>query len=84
MGTFYNHLRSLASNCGFTDNDKEIKSQVIQSCVSSKVRQKALQDKLTLEQLLDHARADELSKTQTTEIEKVDNINTMTKRNKTS
>ena len=29
MGTFYTRLRSLASNCGFTDNDKEIKSQII-------------------------------------------------------
>ena len=39
---------------------------------------------MTLADLLDHARADELSESQATEIEKVDNINTMTKRNKTS
>ena len=39
---------------------------------------------MTLADLLDHARADELSESQATEIEKVDNINTMAKRNKTS
>ena len=40
MDTFYTRLHSLASNCGFTDNDKKIKSQIIQSCVSSKLRRK--------------------------------------------
>ena len=33
MDTFYARLYSLASNCSFTDSDKEIKSQTIQSCM---------------------------------------------------
>ena len=45
---FATRLRRKAENCGFTEKDKELKSQIIQGCKSAKLRRKALQDNLNL------------------------------------
>ena len=74
--TFF--LRLLAMNREFADNDREIKTQIVQNCLSHKLRlrMKALQNpKLTLTQLLDAGKAMEMSKSQAETIEEKQNIN---------
>lgn len=67
---FHLRLRELSSNCGFADDDKEIKSQVIQGCYSSRLRRKILQDsEKPLNDILKMARAMELSEQQAGEME---------------
>ena len=51
-------LRQLASTCQFTDIDNEIRTQIIQRCLSTKLREAALRDDaITLTKLLAHGRA---------------------------
>ena len=62
---FYSHLLHIASTCGFTDMNSEIKSQLIAGCKSHKVREKGLANpKLTLTELLTYARTLQLTTTQ--------------------
>ena len=64
-------LKQLAKYCEFDNIEKEIKSQIIQSCLSNKVRRKALRDSdVTLQQILDFARAMDATDSHMTEIEK--------------
>ena len=49
-------LRRLAKHCEFGDVDWEIKSQIVQTCVLEKVREKAFMETVTLEGLLAYAR----------------------------
>jgi hypothetical protein len=50
-------LRHLAQTCEFTDNDREIKKQIIAGCSSNKPRRKALSDdKMKFTDLLQAAR----------------------------
>lgn len=59
---YQTRLRQLAQRCEFEDEDREIKSQIIQSCRSTKLRRRALKDaSLTLEKLLDIERASEVT-----------------------
>ncbi len=44
LDEFVTELRQLSKNCGFTDLDKEILSQVIQHCSSSRFRRRALRE----------------------------------------
>ena len=44
LDTYYTKLKQLAKYCEFDNIEKEIKSQIIQSCLSNKVRRKALRD----------------------------------------
>jgi len=70
MNSYHSRLRQLAAICEFTAVDKEIKSQIIQSCTSQRLRRKALKDStMTLEALLAEARALEISEQQATDIE---------------
>ena len=81
MDTYHSRLRRLAARCEFTDVDKEIKSQIIQSCSSQRLRRKALKDAaMTLQSLLDEARALEVSEKQAIEIESTGNANTVLSR----
>ncbi|KAL3866560.1 hypothetical protein ACJMK2_043849, partial [Sinanodonta woodiana] len=61
---------------------KEIKSQIIQGCLSTRLRRRALREEMDLTHLLTLARAMELSDKQATEIEKSEreNTNVITKR----
>ena len=67
---FATRLRQLASSCEFASVDKKIKSQIILSCSSSRLRRRALREPtITLKSLLDLGRATELSETQASGIE---------------
>ena len=67
---YHTRLRQLSRNCNFYDVDGEIKSQLIQCCVSSRLRRKGLKTPdVSLEQLLDDARALEISEKQASGIE---------------
>ena len=69
---FYTRLRQLASTCQFTDTDNEIRTQIIQRCLSTKLREAALRDDaVTLTKLLDHGRAFKNSTKQASDMEKV-------------
>ena len=62
-----------AENCDFGDKNKEIKSQIIQCCASTRLRRKALREELSLENLIKAARALEISETQASQIENKSN-----------
>ncbi|GFS03525.1 Gag polyprotein [Elysia marginata] len=79
---FHVRLRTQAALCSFTDVDREILAQLIEGVNSSKLRKKALRDRLTLTQFLSEARNEELTEAQTREIERTDQacaINNKTK-----
>ena len=79
---FHTKLRQLSATCEFSDVDKEIKSQIIQGCLSTRLRRRALREEMDLTHLLTLARAMELSDRQATEIEKSEreNANAIMKR----
>src|SRR5664279_1884851 len=63
-------LRSLSKNCEFTNVDAEIKSHVIQTCLSTRLRRRALTDAtLSLQALIDLGRSMETTEKQTKLIE---------------
>ncbi|GFO17915.1 transposon ty3-i Gag-Pol polyprotein [Plakobranchus ocellatus] len=66
---FHVRLRTQAALCSFNDIDREILAQLIEGVTSSKLRRKALRDRLTLSQFIAEARNEELTDTQTKEIE---------------
>ncbi|CAC5399738.1 unnamed protein product [Mytilus coruscus] len=72
IDAFHTKLRQLSVNCEFTDDNQEVKSQIVQGCSSSRLRRKALREDMTLEQLLLSTRALELSEKQANEIEHKD------------
>ena len=81
ISAFHTRLRQLAINCEFADNDREIKTQIVQNCLSHKLRMKALQNpELTLTQLLDAGKAMEMSKSQAETIEEKQNINKLSRK----
>ncbi|GFR81610.1 Nfx1-type zinc finger-containing-like protein [Elysia marginata] len=65
---FYVRLCRQAALCEFADLEREILSQMIEGVISSKLRKKALRDKVTLHQFLQEARNEECNgeKTQAT------------------
>ena len=68
---FQSRLRQLAATCKFSNNEREIKSQIGAGCLSSRLRGKALRyPKMTLTDLLDHGRSLDMSERQATGIEK--------------
>ena len=70
INAFRSRLCQLSATFEFGDVDKEIKSQIILSCSSKRLRRKALRDTtMTLETLLNEARALEISETQAKDIE---------------
>ena len=72
LDSFHTRLLQLAHYCEFTENDREVKSQIIQGCQSTRLRRKALRKDLNLETLLSSARTLDISEKQTTEIEHAD------------
>lgn len=69
---YYTRLRQLAKTCEFSDIDREIMSQIVQNCESSRLRRKALSDPdMTLTKLVDVAKVMELSEMQAKDIERV-------------
>ena len=75
MDQFSSRLKHLADSCDFTNKDKEVKSQIIQSCLSKKFRREALQNSTwTLKDLLDRARTLELVDKHAAEIEEKEHL----------
>ena len=70
VDAFHLRLQQLAKTCDFKEKDAEIKSQIICGCLSSRLRRKALREEISLKELLNHARASELSEIQALSIEK--------------
>ncbi|CAC5411485.1 unnamed protein product [Mytilus coruscus] len=69
INAFHTKLGQLSVNCKLNDDNREVKSQAVQGCSSSRLRGKALREDITLEQLLMSERALELSERQANEIE---------------
>jgi len=68
---FVTWLQKLAATCEFHDVSREIKSVVIQNCLSKRLRRYALREEnLKLDDLLAIARSLEASETQATGMEK--------------
>jgi transposase InsO family protein len=62
LDVFYTRLKKQAAVCKFTDEDHEIKSQVILGTINNKLRRLALEDDdLSLQRILDKGRTLELS-----------------------
>ena len=85
LDTYYTKLKQLAKYCEFDNIEKEIKSQIIQACLSDKVRRKALRDSgITLQPILDFARAMDATDSHVTEMEEpntdTDRLDTIRKR----
>ena len=79
MNAFHARLRQLSATCEFSDIEREVKSQIIQSCLSQRLRRKALKDStMTLQKLLEEARAMEIAETQAKEIESTGSANALT------
>ena len=81
---FVTRLKESAARCQFHDASREIKDQVVQKCLSERLRRKALRDDPSLEALLKAARAMELSEAQASVMEKESNINKIRKPGKYS
>ena len=79
LDSYHTRLRQLVKTCEFTDVDKEIKEHIVLTCTSSSLRRRALRENFSLEALLKHGRALELSNKQAKDVEKtegdVSNIN---------
>ena len=72
-------MRDAGSRCNFHDLAKEIKHQIVFSCVSRKLRRKALSEDLALEALTKYARFMDKTQTQTTIIAKKTSTKVSTK-----
>ena len=84
ISAFHTRLRRLAMTCEFENTDREIKTQIVQNCLSHKLRMKALQNPdLTLNQLLDAGKAMEMSKSQADNIEGKQEVNKLSKKHNT-
>ena len=59
MDAFATRLRQLEEKCDFNNSDLEIKLQIIQGCKSSNFRKLCLRDQLSLQKMLENARAAE-------------------------
>ena len=70
LDQFATRLRILAKYCEYTDVDREIKTRIIQSCRSNRLRRRALREDMTLTELLSIGRALETSEAQAATIEK--------------
>ena len=57
-------LREAANRCDFHDEDREIKDQIVQKCLSERLRRKALREDPSLSNLLSAARAMETADAQ--------------------
>ena len=72
---YYEYLSTLADTCGFADKDAEIKSKIISGCKSHKLKMKGLHNpNMTLLELLDHARAYEITERSARAMLEVDSV----------
>ncbi|KAK3752856.1 hypothetical protein QZH41_000328 [Actinostola sp. cb2023] len=77
ISAYHTRLRHRTQTCEFDNVDREIKSQIILHCTSSKLRRKALSvPQMSLEDLIEYGKTLELTNTQAVSIEKQE-INTL-------
>ena len=69
IAQFCTRLRQEADKCEFTDVDRELITQIITGCRSSKFRRRALEKQLKLPELIELARSLELSEERAGELE---------------
>lgn len=69
LASYHTRLRQLAKHCGFADVDKEIRTQIVFSCTSHKLRLRALRDDLSLTALLEAGRVHEITDQQGRDIQ---------------
>ena len=69
IDSYHTRLRQMAATCEFHEDDREIKSQIIQSCTSQRLRCRALRETMTLQQILDFGRSLEISEREATGME---------------
>ena len=69
IDSYHTKLRRLAQTCEFTSEEEEIKSQIILSGSSSRVRRRALRENMDLKAIIDYARGLEISEKQAKGIE---------------
>lgn len=78
IDSFHSKLRKIALTCDFSDINREIKTQIIQNCVSQRLRRKALREDMTLSTLLAAGRALEMAEQHADDMEQKDSINKVT------
>ena len=67
---YYTNLEHLSETCEFADADREIKTQIIQHCTSTKLRRKALNEAATtLQALQEYGKILELTASQISALE---------------
>ena len=69
IDSYHTRLRQMAATCEFHEDDREIKSQIIQSCTSQRLRCRALRETMTLQQILGFGRSLEISEREATGME---------------
>nr|XP_023027730.1 uncharacterized protein LOC111515762 [Leptinotarsa decemlineata] len=75
LDQYYARLLKLFKNCNFDDHKKEIKSQIILSTNSTRIRRIALSEQLTLEELLAKGKTFETTDHQLMAIEQKETVN---------
>ena len=75
LDAYYTRLCTLAKTCEFADTNIELKQQIIEGCLSNRLRRKILMEKnFNLSQILDYGRTLARTDQQTKEITKKDNV----------
>ena len=69
LDAYHIKLRTLAFTYDFENTDRKILAQILQGCLSSKLRRKTLRENSCLKQVLDQARPIELAHVRATEME---------------
>ena len=69
LDSYCTRLRRLAQTCEFASEDEEIKSHIVVSCSSSRLRRRALREDMNLKDLLAYGRGLEMSDKQAKGIE---------------
>ena len=76
IDTFVTRLRSQAGRCAFHADDcaNQVRDQIVFGCLSGKIRRKALAENLSLDRLVQVARAEESARANAAEIEKAGDL----------
>ena len=74
LDSYCTRLRRLAQRCKFDHVDEEIKSHIVVSCLSSRLRRRALREDMNLTELLDYGRGLEMSEEQAKGIEEQEKL----------
>ena len=82
VDTYCTRLRLLAATCEFGDLERELKTQIISSCTSVRLRRRAIREEMTLGKLLEFARSLEVSDRQAKAMEAEQRVNFVERKEK--